>query len=124
MQFKILFVATTLAMSASSAYAVTGKFWCNATKGSSADCVLPGVGPTYACGEAQGASGYQSSSSRKYWTNLPSWGKPRGEESKLRMIGEARLLASFVASNTSSLIEPEHDELLRLTVPNSNIHYS
>ncbi|CAA7268579.1 unnamed protein product [Cyclocybe aegerita] len=68
-------VATTLAMSASSAYAVTGKFWCNATKGSNADCVLPGVGPTYACGEAQGASGYQSSSSRKYWTNLPSWGK-------------------------------------------------
>ncbi|KAJ3496320.1 hypothetical protein NLJ89_g10503 [Agrocybe chaxingu] len=75
MQFKTLVVATTLAMSASSAYAVTGKFWCNATKGSSADCVLPGVGPTYACGEAQGASGYQSSSSRKYWTNLPSWGK-------------------------------------------------
>ncbi|KAF9041667.1 hypothetical protein BJ165DRAFT_300363 [Panaeolus papilionaceus] len=76
MQFKtIVIAAATLAMGASQVYAVNGKFWCNATKGSSADCVLPGVGPTYACGEAQGASGYQSSSSRKYWLTLTSWGK-------------------------------------------------
>lgn len=53
------------------ANAFDGTFWCISKKGG--DCVLPGVYPTYLCGKANGGSGYESSSSRKYWSHLEDW---------------------------------------------------
>lgn len=44
-------------------HAADGAFWCNAVR--HGDCVLPGVGPTYACGVRNGGSGYQSSENRR-----------------------------------------------------------
>jgi len=70
MQFKIILVATTLAMSASFAKAIDGEFWCNS---SASNCALPGVGGTYYCGESQGASHYMTAKGHKYWKTLVSW---------------------------------------------------
>jgi hypothetical protein len=51
-------------------YAASGSFWCIATRGG--HCVLPGVGPTYACGEANGGAGYESGANKKFWRYVDS----------------------------------------------------
>jgi hypothetical protein len=70
MQFKILLVATTLAINASFANAIEGKFWCHANNG---NCALPGIQGTYYCGESQGASHYMGAKGEIYWKTLVSW---------------------------------------------------
>jgi hypothetical protein len=72
MQFKFVAILATLAAASTSVAAVDGIFWCNAQKGAGT-CALPGVGPTYDCGKANGGTGYNSGSNQKYWTHLGNY---------------------------------------------------